>query len=486
MFYLNDNKPNACFSSQISIKPIHWLIFFAVFFLSACVKHQYIAEPINTTKNHNEILIRDHHSEQFRAFLQRNQYPVNNWPITKWDLNGLTLAAIYFSPTIQVAKSELAIQSAGEIIAGQRPNPTIGIPLEHHSGSAESPWLIGLISDFLFERKDKRETLLQQASAKKNAAEIKLEQQVWSIYSDLHKNMIEYFAAIKQKELLLVQHDLLKENLMLLTRRQELGQVSQFELSSVRLELQHIQLRRADQNYVINNAFHNLIAVTGLQVDKFDKDSFEFNTIENGLELEQLNENQLRKELLNNRFDIRIKLKDYEVLEAALKLEIIRQYPDINLSPGFIFDQGSNVWALGASWVLPVFHNHEGEIEQALAKRTHLQAEFISLQTSLMNDLNRTHQNYIDRLASYKNSLSLLEEFEERSAQIKKQFDLGYSDHLSMVQVQLEVEKVRQAIFVVKVDVLRALEQLERTTQQPLQDERLVKTIMNSIYQKNN
>lgn len=448
---------------------------------TACVKQQYISEPIDTRLNHENIIVKDHSSQEFKSFLEQHQYPTNNWPITEWDLKGLTLAGVYFNPEINVALSELEVQRAGELIAGQRANPSVGIPLENYSGSADSPWLIGLVFDFLFERKEKRDAVMQLAIAKTNAAEIKLHQQIWTIYNSLHRNLIEYFAARKQKEMLQAQQVLLQDNLELLTRRKELGQVSQFELSRVRLELQHVQLQLSDQDYLINNTFHNLIAKTGLQVDKFDKDNFRFESIEKNLAAIEKDEKQLREELLNNRYDIRVKLKEYESHEAALKLEILKQYPDITLSPGFIFDQGSNVWALGASWVLPLFHNHEGEIEQALAKRKQLQAEFIALQTSLINELNRKNQNYIDKMASYNNSLSLLTELEQRFNLIQKQFDLGYSDKLSLIQVKLEVEKVKKAIFSIKVGVLKAAEELERITQRPFYDGGIINKVTETL-----
>ena len=478
LYYKNYNSGLALFKSC--------LVFILVLFLSACVKQQYISEPVDTQQNYQDIVLKDHSSQEFKSFLQQHQYPTDSWPITTWDLKGLTLAAIYFNPEINVARSEIEVQKAGEIIAGQRPNPSVGIPLEHHDGSADSPWFIGLVFDFLFERKDKRIAAQQQALAERNAAEIKLQQLAWSIYSDLHKHFLEYFAVSKQKEMLLSQQKLLKNNLDLLTRRKEMGQVSQFELSRVRLELQHLQLQISDQNYSINNAFHNLIAITGLQADKFDKDNFRFDSLEQDSFDVALDESQLRRELLNNRYDVKIKLKEYDALESALRLEILKQYPDINLSPGFIFDQGSNVWALGASWVLPLFHNHEGEIKQALAKRTQMQAEFVALQTELINELNRKHQNYIDKTASYKNSMNLLNELEARAKQVKKQFDLGYSDKLTLLQVSLELEKVKQAIFAFKVDVLRAMEQLERTTQQAISDDGLLNVLTRNIYQESN
>ena len=484
MFHNNDKTVKISSLRQLLVQSGRWAVFSMLVVLSGCIKYQYKPEPIDESLTLHAILNSDPRDGQFLKFLQLNNYPTNDWPIKKWNLQALTLASIYFNPAIKVAKSELALQSAAEITAGQRPNPSLGVPLEHHSASGDSPWLIGIVTDFLFERSDKREATMQQAEAKKHAAEINLEQQVWSIYSELHKSLLDYFAAVKEKELLIVQQDLLKENLGLLERRQELGQVSEFELSSIRLELQHIQLRISDQHYVINDAFHNMISNTGLQVDKFNKDSLVFSEMENELSKVNLDETTLREELLNNRFDIRIKLKNYEALEAALRLEIVKQYPDLNLSPGFIFDQGDKIWTLGASWILPLFHNNEGQIEEALAARQQLQAEFMQLQTSLINELSRKRQNYQDKLTSYKKALQLMDELTDRDKQIKKQFDLGYVDSLSVIRSKSEIEKAKQAVFAIKIDVLRAMEQLEQITQQPMDQKIDIKTLTHNIVEQ--
>ncbi|MBL1142377.1 MAG: TolC family protein [Proteobacteria bacterium] len=474
----NDKTEKIRYSNLVSVKTaLCSVLLCLIVILSGCFKYQYVPKPINETQSLTDILAHDPADPAFKSFLDEHQFSNLAWPIKKWDLNSLMLTAIFFNPAIKVAKSELSMTQAAEITAGQRPNPGVGIPLEHHSETGESPWLIGLVSDFLFERADKIESRQKQAISKTQAAEINLEQQVWNTYSGLHQNLIEFYAATKQKELLQQQQELLSENLSLLERRQELGQVSQFEVSSVRLELQHIQLRVSDQDYEINNAFHNLIAETGLQVDKFKKSELDFSNLDSEFNSQQFDEVSLREEVLNHRFDVRIKLKEYEALEAALRLEIVKQYPDINLSPGFIFDQGDRIWTLGAAWILPLFHNNEGQIEEALAARQHLQAEFLQLQTSLLNELNRKRQNYLDKLNSYQNTLKLMDELTNRSEQIQKQFDLGYTDSLSVVRSKIELEKARQAIFAIKIDVLRAIEQLEQVSQNALHNNIDLKTL---------
>ena len=77
--------------------------------------------------------------------------------------------------------------------------------------------------------------------------------------------------------------------------------------------------------------------------------------------------------------------------------------------------------------------------------------------------------------------MALLGELEDRSIQIKKQFDLGYTDQLSLIQVKLELEKAKQAVLAIKVGVLRAVEELERITQVPIHDGGIVKQVIQKL-----
>src|SRR5205809_8053234 len=52
-------------------------------------------------------------------------------PIAQWNVDTLTLAAFYFHPDLDVARAQAAVARAAIETAGERPNPTIGVPIEH-------------------------------------------------------------------------------------------------------------------------------------------------------------------------------------------------------------------------------------------------------------------------------------------------------------------------------------------------------------------
>ena len=435
-----------------------------VVLLAACAKQTYQAVTVNPQSVAQQRAALDHRDPGFRSYLEAHDYPVETWPLKQFDLSALTLAAMYFNPSLQRAQSRVEVAQAGEVIAGQRPNPTLNFPDEPR----DTADFYGLVVDFIFERKAKREARQAQALAQREAAQFDLAQQIWSIYTKLHANLIEYYAATQLSALLKEQRSIVEQSVDLLAERVEVGQASEFELSTMQLELQQIDLSLSQQRYMSNDIFHRLIKDTGLQADKFEHIDFNFTDLRQHLRPQANELVQMQTALLHSRFDIQQKLAEYQSYEAALKLEIEKQYPDVTLSPGLLFEEGQSLWVLAASGAWPLFHNNDGQIQRALAERKTKQYEFIQLQTSLINELARIKQNYADKLAAYQQSQQLVSALLASAKEIEKQFNLGYSGRLTLLRSQLEIEKARQALFQIEVDVLRAAVALEDITQSPL------------------
>ena len=446
-----------------------WLLVIVVL-QPACSFQPYEAEPLIPADitRHRQAL---HHSDPaFREFLQSNGVIVADWPIQHWTISTLTLASYYYHPRMQLALSQVEVENAGLVIAGQRRNPQVEIPYEHNVDNGDTPWLAGLVSSFVYERKEKREARKLESQAKIRAAEIAVTHQAWQLYQAIHAAMIEYYAAINANELLQSQKVILEQSLQLVEERFKYGQASEFELSSLRLELQATELLLADQRFLINDAYYALIANIGLQDSAFDKEGFDFTDLQQHLSGHADNLDNLQAEMVHKRYDMQQQLADYDAFEARLKLEIEKQYPDITLSPGYIYEQSNNLLTMGASWVLPLFHNNDGQIQEALALRKRKQLEIMALQTRLLNELARVKQNYLDKLAAYNDSLQLLDVLTARAADIETQYELGFSDRLSVLRSKLEIESIRQAIFNIELNVMRAAARMEATTQAPILD----------------
>lgn len=464
------------------MKAPYFLSLLVLMLVAACAKQQYQAEPLEPDNIALEILSRDIQQPAFRQFMQEHGYV--DGVLQAWDFNSLLLSAFYFNPDIRLAQAQLELRQAEELTAAQRANPVLGIPLEHHSDTAggKSPWLIGLLFDFVYERKGKRQARTERAKALTEAARIKLEETAWNLRSELRSAFINYFAVVKRQGFLQAEFDALNQAVNLLQRREELGQASNFEVSKTRLELQQLKLQMMKQKVLLDDALYTLLGLAGLPVATFARTNISFSDIDISAVPGKVSVLHLQDIALHERFDVRRSLFEYTAAEQALKLEIEKQYPDISLSPGFIFDQDDKIWALSGAWILPLFHNNEGPISEALARRKIKQVKFIQMQTKIINDIAKYQNRHLKLMDSLRESNSIMEQMQSRTMQIKKQFELGYTDQLVLIRSNLETLKFEQALFNIKLEAFLTLQKLEDILQHPVESEPDIHQTMEELF----
>ena len=436
--------------------------------LGACTKYKYRAEAADPTLNLAALEQRTFSQQEFLDFLTYLEVPKADWPPLSWSVNDLARTSFFFNPDVQVLAAEFEIINADLEIAAQRANPVVELPFSLQLDNLDSPWLIGVVTNFLFERRDKRQARIDAARAYRNSYLVKLETHLWKTYNALHKEVVSYRNASLQSKLLATQVQLMQQAYQLLEKRQQLGQVSEFELNRQQLELRQLELQQASQAYRLNNARHRLIRRTGLQADKFSEQEFQLEL--KGLALPAYGEDEdyARSVLTSNHYSLREALANYNALEAELRLEIQKQYPDINLVNGFVRDQSENVWSLAASWVMPVFHNNEAQIERALAERERQQRKILAIQSGLLSELARLQLNYREAKQAHSGAKMLLADLEKRDKTLSRQFELGYIDRLALYTSKIELVKARMAVLGVETDLLQSIVLLEDLLQDPV------------------
>ncbi len=79
-------------------------------------------------------------------------------------------------------------------------------------------------------------------------------------------------------------------------------------------------------------------------------------------------ENQ-RGELVKHHPQIKSAEADYETAERQLRLEIRRQYPDLNIGPSYSLEEGFSRFGLGLGFPLPLWNRNRQAIAEAVAAR---------------------------------------------------------------------------------------------------------------------
>lgn len=448
-----------------------WLSILLALLLSACTMQQYQPLPLDTGDVFTAYTSRELNTPELRDFLLEHGYTPDGWPMEAWDIEALTLAALYFNPDLRVAVARWRQRQAGEITASQRPNPLLNVPAGWYIDAEEedrSPLLLGLVLDLIWERPGKRQAKIDQAALRTAAARLEIEQTAWEVRNGVHFAVAELMAAWSTLASLQQRRDIVMDILDLLQRRQELGQVGAFELSTSRLELQRLRLELSTQETRIATARGRLAAAIGVPPTSLNSIQVILPDVNALPEENRIPVGDIQGMALQHRHDIRQALVEYAAQEAALKLEMEKQYPDINLSPGFVFDQGDSIWELGTAWILPLFHNHEGEIAEAVAQRAVLQERFLQLQADVIAQVHQARTEFLGKLNTYNQAVALAEDAAEYSDRIEQQLRAGYTDRLQFLRTRQAVGEAEQAVSESRAELLQSYATLEAALQYPI------------------
>ncbi|MEO8849448.1 MAG: TolC family protein [Casimicrobiaceae bacterium] len=391
------------------------------------------------------------------------------WPPRVWDFATLTLAAFYYHPDLDVARTQWATSNAAVITAGQRPNPAIQLPLQYtaNATSGESAYTYGLGLDIPIETAYKRGYRIAQAKELSDAARFNIGSVAWHVRSRLRIRMLDLHATYRRSSILEHQIVAQREIVGMLEKRLALGAASAAEATQARIALAQERLSLADANRQATEGRTLLASAIGVPVAALANVTISFEAFERVDP--EVPSDDFRQRAILNRADILGALAEYEASQAALQLELAKQYPDIHLGPGYTYDMGATKFAFSvASIVLPVFNRNEGPIAEANAKRTEIAARVNALQIQAINETDRALQDYgaVRANLALANSLFVAQRSQLQSAQ--HAFNTGETDRLTLALARhsLTVDELAREDALTRVQ--QAIGKLEDAMQSPL------------------
>jgi len=171
-------------------------------------------------------------------------------------------------------------------------------------------------------------------------------------------------------------------------------------------------------------------------------------------------------------------LAEYAAADEGLKLEIARQYPDINLGGGYSWEVGENIFQLLPVITLPLMNQNQGPIAEARTKRTQVAAEFTALQESVIAQANGALIRYRGALDAFAQASSSAVFSEKRLGAIQRAAELGDIDSLTLATAQLETVLAEQSKLNALADAQATLRVLEDAVQRPLEGDHLKSFIL--------
>ncbi len=469
--------------------------------LAACVFQSYQPAPVDRDGMAAEHEAHDPGDEMIREFRRQRGAEPASWPPARWSFDDLVWLAWYGHPDLVAARSHARVGEAGIAVASRRLNPSLRFTPEHHRDRdpGQQPWGLSLDLDVPVVTADKRAIVREQAELGAQIAQIDVAQTAWQVRSRLRARYVDWVDAQRELGSFDDEVRLREEVTALMDRRVELGHAAVADALQDRLRLGEARIAQAQARARVVEARGQLAEASGISRERFDALELvaawpgeqpigvpvsvepagrvgpervaagpRFVATEPKIAWALLDPREMRRRVALNRLDIERALVTYAGGEAALRLEVARQYPDLTLRPGYHFEPADTVWAVGLAMLLPVLDRNEAGIAQAEARRQALADDVRALQARAIAGAQtaaarfRQAQDERDRAARQREITG------SQLARVERRFERGQADRRELVLSRLDNLLATRRERIAMLGRERAIGQLEDAVQRPV------------------
>jgi cobalt-zinc-cadmium efflux system outer membrane protein len=246
------------------------------------------------------------------------------------------------------------------------------------------------------------------------------------------------------------------------------GEISRQEVSAAEVELSraHTAVAEAEARSVESGAA--LAAAIGIPVAALQGVRLAWPEWESPPSAESLPRDEIERDAVLNRLDVRAALAQYAAAESSLQLEIAKQYPDIDIGPGYTYEEKRSYFTVGFAATIPLLDHNQGPIAEAEARRLKAQAEFVQTQTEVISSSTRALALYAAALDGLAEAGRFADVQRRRSEATRKSVQAGELGRLDLDDAEIERSVAERARLDALAHAQRALGDLEDAVERPL------------------
>ncbi len=318
------------------------------------------------------------------------------------------------------------------------------------------------------ETAGKRGHRIQAASSLDQAARFDLADSAWTVRSAVRAALLNYIIASQTLDLFHSEAKVRGDQVNILEQIFSSGEIPRRDLDLARIELSKTQLVISTTAGQIDEAKAILAAAVGIPVAALREARFSWPGIDTPPTAESLSPEEVQQNAVLNRLDVRRSLAQYAAAEAGLQLEIAKQYPDINIGPGYTYEETHSFFTVGFSTTVPLFNRNQGPIAEAEAHRKEAAAAFLERQAQVIAKGERALALYTAALKDLAAAESL-GKLQDTQLQITQQaIRAGADNQLSLDSVEIQISVLARARLDALARAQRSLGDLEDAVQRPL------------------
>ncbi|MGI3777258.1 MAG: TolC family protein [Janthinobacterium lividum] len=437
--------------------------------LSGCAR--YVAQPVSVERNAARFDARTLGDPGLTAFL-RASLPAG---APAWGVGRLSLAALYFQPGIEVARSRLAVALGATRTAGQVANPTVSASAFYNLVITHpTPWTVGLVVNFLVESLGRRGARVAQAGALAEAARSDIATAGWAVRAKVREALLALWAARARGVLARGAAGAQGQVAALDAARAAAGRDAGPEAARARIAALAAEGEAAAQERAEAEALGRLAEAVGVPAGALRGVDVSTAAFEGaGPEGEALDEGELRRAALTRRSDVLAAVAEYGAAEAGVRLQVAAQYPNLVVGPGANYgnldaERLSTQVGVPFALELPVFNRNEGPIAEALARRREAAAALVGVQAGIAGAVDGAAAGLGAARAAQAAAARVVAAAGQVDAQAARALAGGASDRPARLAAALALGEARRGAVEARLSGLEALGRLEDAAQQPL------------------
>lgn len=439
--------------------------------LCACV--HYHARPIDPVKEQTQFESRRLADAALGEYVKKQVRGAEGsaWPPSRLTLPLLTSIAEYYSADLEVARAQVNAADAAVVTARQRINPSFAGD-GGYSNQPDAPATYSGSLNFTIETAGKRGYRILQAQQNKAAAQLSFSGADWQLRSRVRQAFVDYAFAVRRLKLLQQERSVRGSVEEIFAKRLSLGEAARPDLDAVRADRIVVDVALHQANGDLSQSEAALASTIGLPAAALSGETIDTSSLDTPPEEKSLPLLRVQKAGLMHRADVQQSLIEYAAADAALRLEVARQYPDIQLSPTYALQEGFAEYTLGIGLSsLPIFQHNQGPIAEAEAQRSIVEAKFKVVQTQAIGQMEQSLRRYRAAFAEWRSADRAFWAVQrDRQSSVETAFKAGGADRLELENAQLltiAATKVREDAL---LRTQMALGSLEDAVQQSLRN----------------
>ena len=418
---------------------------------TGCARYKYHAAPISPPALAHGLYHRSLDDSELRTWMQQSAgFHPPSWPLETWDLNSLALAAYYFNPDLDVSRANVASAEAAIRTAAMKPNPSVSVGPGYETDPT-APFIMAFDFSLPIETAGKRGYRIANATHLSQASRIQLAQTAWVVRSQVRSTFVDHIFAVKAAQQLRRQESLQTAYTDLIERRFRAGEIALPDVTTARIDLTNLRQALRIAEGQVNTTHAALAAAIGMPDSALAGKTVTWPGADQPPAPASLPPQNIRETAVLNRLDVLRALEQYEAAQSSLQLEVARQYPDINLGPGYSYQQAFHAISLNLSTVLPLRNHNEGPIAEAEAQRKVVGAQLLSVQSTVIADSDKALAQYSAAYATLQEAAHSVAQFDEQQQAANRLLKAGETEQFTVIAAELQTSAAERA----RLDALR-------------------------------